>query len=146
MVHNQHEKIKTNPEDIDGNPRAISKRKIESICNLIKCGNYVKPSVKANDVNYNTFLSYMRKGKNGVAPYEEYYRMVEQAKAQAETDMSMRIHESAMNGNVGADMWKMQRMFPQRWSNPQRQEIKVDNAQKIEILKYSEVNKENKEE
>ena len=146
MVFQQHEKLKNNPEDIKGNPRAISKKKIESICNLIRCGNYVKPSVKANDVNYSTFIDYMRKGKKGVEPYDEYFRMVEQAKAQAETDMSMRIHESAMNGNVGADMWKMQRMFPQRWSNPQRQEIKVNNAQKIEILKYSEVNKENKEE
>ena len=142
MTYNPHEKLRDNPEDIKGNPRAISKKQIESICDLIKCGNYVKPSVKANDVNYRTFIDYMRKGKQGVAPYEEYYRMVEQAKAQAETDMSMRIHESAMNGNVGADMWKLQRMFPNRWSNPQRQEIKVDNSQKIEIVKFSEVNKE----
>ena len=141
MVHNQHEKLKTNPEDIKGNPRAITKKKIESICNLIRCGNYVKPSVKANDVNYNTFLSYMNKGKKGVQPYEDWYYMIEQAKAEAEIGMSMRIHESAENGNIGADMFKLARMFPNRWGATKRVEANVSNAQKIEIVKYSDKNK-----
>ena len=144
MVHNQHEKIKSNPKGIKGNPRALTKHKIEKICNLIRCGNYVKPSVQANDVNYNTFLSCMNKGKKGVEPYEDWYYMVEQAKAEAEIGMSMRIHESAENGNVGADMFKLQRMFPNRWSTAKRQDIKIDNSQEITIRKFSDV-KNNKE-
>ena len=91
MTHNQHEKLKSNPKDIKGNPRAITKKKIESICNLIRCGNYVKTSVKANDVNYNTFISYMNKGKKGVQPYEDWYYMIEEAKAEAETGMVQRF-------------------------------------------------------
>lgn len=138
MVHNQHEKLKENPEDIKGNPRAITRKKIESICNLIRCGNYVKTSVKANDVNYNTFLSYMNKGKKGVAPYEDWYYMVEEAKAEAETGMVGRLHESASNGNVGVDMWMLSRMFPNRWGATKRVEAKVSNAQTIEIVKYSD--------
>lgn len=145
MVHDQHKKLKENPQDIKGNPRAISKRKIESICNLIRCGNYVKPSVKACEVNYNTFLSYMNKGKKGVAPYEEWYLMVEQAKAEAEVGMVQRIHESAENGNVGADMWHLSRMFPNRWGQTKRQEIKVDNSQTIEIVRLSDKKKKNEE-
>lgn len=142
MVHNQHEKLKSNPEDIKGNPRAITEKKIESICNLIRCGNYVKTSVKACDVNYNTFLSYMNKGKKGVQPYEDWYYMVEEAKAEAETGMVQRLHESAMNGNVGVDMWRLARMFPNRWGAVKRVEAKVDNSQEITIKKFSEVNKE----
>ena len=142
MTHNQHEKLKSNPKDIKGNPRAITKKKIESICNLIRCGNYVKTSVKANDVNYNTFISYMNKGKKGVQPYEDWYYMIEQAKAEAEIGMSMRIHESAEAGNIGADMFKLSRMFSNRWGATKRQEIKVDTAQEITIKKFSEVNKE----
>lgn len=142
MVHNQHEKLKTNPEDIKGNPRAITVRKIESICNLIRCGNYVKPSVKACDVNYNTFLSYMNKGKKGVQPYEDWYYMIEQAKAEAESGMVQRLHESASNGNVGVDMWMLSRMFPNRWGAVKRVEAKVDNSQEITIRKFSDVNKE----
>lgn len=142
MTHNQHEKLKTNPEDIKGNPRAITRKKIESICNLIRCGNYVKPSVKANDVNYNTFLSYMNKGKKGVQPYEDWYYMVEEAKAEAEVGMVQRLHDSADNGNVGVDMWMLARMFPNRWGAVKRVEAKVDNSQEITIRKFSEVNKD----
>lgn len=142
MSSNHMEKLKKNPKDIVGNPRTASKRKIESICNLIRCGNYVKPSVQANNVNYSTFLSWMNKGKKGVEPYEEWYNMIEQAKAEAEIGMSMRIHESAENGNVGADMWKLARMFPQKWGASKRVEAKIDNSQEITIKKYSEVNRE----
>ena len=125
-----------------GQPKAISRNKIEKICNIIRCGNYVKQSVLACGVNYSTFRQYMEKGKKGIRPYDEYYEMVEVAKAGAEVDMSNRIYESANSGNVGADMWKLQRMFPNRWGNAQRQEIKVDNTQKIEIVKFSDKNKE----
>lgn len=125
-----------------GNPKAITLKKMEKICNIIRCGNYVKPSVLACGVNYNTFLDYINKGKKGIRPYDQYYEMLEEAKAGAEVDMSTRIHESGVNGNVGADMWKLQRMFPNRWGNAQRQEIKVDNTQKIEIVKYSDKNKD----
>ena len=126
---------------VEGNPRALNDTKIKKICNLIRCGNYVKTSVKACDVNYNTFLSSMKKGKNGVAPYDEWYYLIEQAKAEAEVGMSMRIHESAENGNVGADMWKLTRMFPNRWGQSKRIEAKIDNSQDITIRKYSDVNK-----
>ena len=142
MKHNQNKKLKENPEDIKGNPRAITRKKIESICNLIRCGNYVKTSVKANDVNYNTFISYMNKGKHGVQPYEDWYYMVEEAKAEAETGMVQRLHESADNGNVGVDMWMLSRMFPQRWGAVKRVEAKVDNSQEITIRKFSDINKD----
>ena len=141
MVHNQHEKLKENPKDIKGNPRALNKKKIESICNLIRCGNYVKTSVKANDVNYNTFLSCMNKGKKGVEPYEEWYNMIEQAKAEFEANAVSTISESGANGNIGAYMWMLPRMYPHRWQSTQRSEVKVDNSQEIRIVKYSEKNK-----
>ena len=138
MTNAHNEKLNSNPDEIDGNPRAITKQKIESICNLIRCGNYVKTSVKANDVNYNTFLTYMNKGKKGVEPYVDWYYMVEEAKAEAETGMVQRLHESASNGNVGVDMWMLSRMFPNRWGATKRVEAKVDNSQTIEIVKYSD--------
>jgi len=142
MVYNQHEKIKENPKDIKGNPRALNKQKMEKICNLIRCGNYVKQSVLACGVNYNTYLSCIAKGKKGVEPYDLFYQMQETAKAEAEVGMSMRIHESAENGNIGADMWKLARMFPNRWGQTKRVEAKVDNSQEITIRKFSDVNKE----
>ena len=128
-----------------GNPQAITLTKLNSICNKIRRGNYVKQSVIASGVNYHTFQEYMKKGKKGIRPYDEYWNRVEMAKAEAEVRMSERIDESAENGNVGADMWKLQRMFPNRWGNAQRQEIKVDNTQKIEIVRYSDKYKDTEE-
>jgi len=125
-----------------GKPLAISLKKMEEICRIVRCGNYVKSSVLACGVSYDTFRHYIAKGKKGIRPYDQYYEMLQVAKAGAEIDMSNRIDESAKNGNVGADMWKLQRMFPNRWGNAQRQEIKVDNTQKIEIVKYSDKEKE----
>ena len=128
-----------------GKPRAISEADIRKICGIIRAGNYVKQSVLVCGCNYNTFQDYMSKGRKGIRPYDQYYEMVEQAKAGAEIDMSTRIAESGENGNVGADMWKLQRMFPNRWGNAQRQEIKVDNTQKIELVRYSDKEKEEKD-
>ena len=138
-------RAEANPDEVKGNPRASTKKKMESICNLIRCGNYVKTSVKANDVNYNTYLSCMRKGKQGISPYDEYYAMQEKAKADFEAGAISKIAESGSDGNIGAYMWMLPRMYPQRWGKVNRQEVKVDNAQKIEIVKFSEVNKKEEE-
>ena len=136
------EKAEANPESVKGNPRVLNLRKIKSICNLIRAGNYVKTSVKANDINYNTFLDGMNKGKKGIKPYDEYYRLIEQAKAEFEAGAVSKISESGADGNVGAYMWMLPRMYPQRWGKVNRQEVKVDNTQQITIKKYSDVEKE----
>ena len=123
-------------------PHAIKPSDIKKICNLIRCGNYVKTSVKACGVNYNTFLNYMHKGKKEIRPYDEYYQMVEQAKAEFEAGAVSKISESGENGNVGAYMWMLPRMYPKRWQSTQRVEAQVDNTQKLEIVKFSDVKKE----
>lgn len=125
-----------------GKPKAISKKQIERICNTIRAGNYVKTSVIANGCKYDTFMDYMKKGKKGIRPYDEYYQMVEMAKAGFETDAVTTISDSGKDGNVGAYMWMLPRMFPQRWGTVNRQEVKVDNAQKIEIVRFSDKHKE----
>lgn len=127
-----------------GKPQAINRERMEAICNLIRCGNYVKTSVKACGVNYNTYLDYMKKGKKGISPYDEYYEMQEQAKAEFESGAITSITDSGKEGNIGAYMWLLPRMYPQRWGKTQRQEIKVDNSQRIELVRVSDVQKEDK--
>ena len=126
-------------------PRAIKPSEIKKICNLIRCGNYVKTSVKAVGVNYSTFISYMTKGKKGIRPYDEYYEEVEQAKAEFEAGAVSKISESGENGNIGAYMWMLPRMYPKRWQTTQRIEAEVDNTQKVEIVRFSDKMKEDKD-
>lgn len=123
-------------------PTAIKPSQIKKICNLIRSGNYVRTSVRAVGVNYNTFLSYMKKGKKGIRPYDEYYEQVEMAKAGFEADAVSKIAESGAEGNVGAYMWMLPRMYPKRWQTTQRVEAQVDNTQKIELVRFSDKDKE----
>ena len=117
----------------------LTEQKMKEICHLIRCGNYVKTSVQACGINYNTYMDCMKKGKRGEGDRNiKFFEMQEQAKAEAEIGMSMRIHDSAEAGNVGADMFKLQRMYPQRWGQTKRIEAKVDNSQKIEIVRHSD--------
>lgn len=139
-------RAEANPDDVKGNPRVLTKRKMESICKLIRAGNYVKTSVKANDINYNTYLSCMRKGKQGISPYDEFYMMQEKAKADFEANAVGVISESGANGNIGAYQWMLSRMFPNRWAKTERQEVKVDTAQKLEIVRFSDEFKDKSEE
>ena len=126
-------------------PRAIKPSEIDKICGLIRSGNYVKTSVKAVGVNYNTFLTYMKQGKKGIRPYDEYYEKVEMAKAGFETDAVSSISESGANGNVGAYMWMLPRMYPKRWQTTQRIEAEVDNTQKIELVRFSDKTKKSED-
>jgi len=125
---------------------AICQSEIDKICNLIRCGNYVKTSVKAVGVNYNTFLQYMQRGKKGHEKYSKWYEQVEQAKAEFEAGAIKVIADSGANGNIGAYQWMLPRMFPNRWAKVDRQEVKVDNSQEIKIVRFSDKEKDNNKE
>ena len=129
-----------------GKPLNMDGRKVNKVIRLIKQGNYVKQAVISAGLNYNTHLSWMTKGKKGIRPYDEYYEKIEKAKSESETDLVGALHESIEQGNVGIAQWMLARKFPKRWEKTERSEVKVDNTQKIEIVKFSDKEKEDKEE
>lgn len=128
-----------------GKPRSINKTHINSICKKIKEGNFIKQSVIASGVNYNTYQTIMAKGKKGISPYDEWYEQVQMAKAEAETDKVSILNDEMQKGNVGVIQWWLARMHPNRWERTERIKAEVDNSQKIEIVRYSDKHKENKE-
>lgn len=125
-----------------GKPRTMDYRKINQAIKLIKNGSYVKPAIESVGINYKSHLNWMSKGKKGIRPYDEYYEKIEQAKAQSETDIVEMLHDSIEQGNTGVAQWMLSRKFPKRWEKTERVEAKVDNTQKIEIVKYSDKNKD----
>lgn len=114
------------------------KRKVERALELVRNGSYVKQAVISAGYNYNTHLHWIKLGKKEIKPYDEYYKSFEQAKAESETDIVNMLHESIASGNVGTAQWMLARKFPKRWERTERQEVKVDNTQKIEIVRYSD--------
>ena len=129
----------------NGKPRALTDAKIDRICDLIRKGNYIKQSCLSCSVNYNTFHCAMNKGKKGIKPYDKWYEKIEIAKADAETGIVNMLADQIEKGNVGVAQWMLARKFPQRWERSQKQEVKIDNTQKLEIVKFSDLSKENKE-
>lgn len=124
-----------------GKPREMDKVKINRAIKLIKNGSYVKPAIQSVGLNYNTHLNWIRKGKKGIKPYDEYYQRIEEAKAQSETDIVEMLHESIESGNTGVAQWMLSRKFPKRWEKTERSEVKVDNTQTIELVRYSDKKK-----
>ena len=128
-----------------GKPRSMDESKIKKAIELIENGSYVKPAIQSVGLNYHTHLNWMRNGKKGIKPYDKYYERIEQAKAKSETDIVEMLHDSIEQGNTGVAQWMLSRKFPKRWEKTERSEVKVDNTQKIELVKYSEVKKEEEE-
>lgn len=124
-----------------GKPRTMDKKKIDKAIDLIKKGNYVKQAVISAGLNYKTHLSWMSKGKKGIKPYDEYYERVEKAISKSETDVVEMLHDSIEQGNTGVAQWMLSRKFPKRWEKTERSEVKVDNTQRIELVKYSDKKK-----
>lgn len=125
-----------------GKPRTMDKVKINRAIKLIEKGSYVKPAIQSVGLNYSTHLEWMRKGKKGIRPYDEYYERIEKAKAKSETDIVEMLNSSIEEGNTGVAQWMLSRKFPKRWEKTERQEVKVDNTQKIELVRYSDKKKE----
>lgn len=127
-------------------PRSITQGQINKICKKIKEGNFIKQSVISSGVNYNTYQGAMSKGKKGIRPYDEWYEQIQIAKAEAETDKVSILNDEMLKGNVGVIQWWLARMHPNRWERTERIKAEVDNSQKIEIVRFSDKHKEEKDE
>lgn len=128
------------------NTKVFTQAKIDKVCELIKQGNFVKQSCISVGLNYGSFRQMLSKGKKGIRPYDKYYKQVEMAKAQAETDKIEILHNEMENGNVGVIQWWLARMHPQRWERTERIKAEVDNSQTIQIVRFSDKNKKEESE
>ena len=123
-------------------PTAITQGQINKICEKIKEGNFIKQSVIASGVNYTTYYTAMGRGKKGIEPYATWREQIEMAKAEAETDKVSILNDEMKAGNVGVIQWWLARMHPQRWERTERIKAEVDNSQKIELVRFSDKNKD----
>lgn len=127
-------------------PKVLTDAKVERICELIREGNFVKQACISVGVNYETFRRGMAKGRKMIRPYDKWFEMVERAKAESETDVVRVINEQIKAGNVGVAQWYLARKFPNRWEKTERIKAKVDNSQRIEIVRHSDKVKDKEEE
>lgn len=128
-----------------GRPSTMDYREINKALKSIEKGNYEKQAVISAGLNYHTWLTWKRKGKKGIKPYDEFLAKLEQSKSKAETDIVDILNESIQQGNTGVAQWMLSRKYPKRWEKTERVEAKIDNTQKIELVRYSDKKKEEKD-
>ena len=126
-----------------GKPKKMDYRTINMVFRSIEKGNYEKQAVISAGINYNTWRTWKKKGKKGIKPYDEFVEKLEKSKAKAETDIVDKLNDAVETGNTGVMMWMLSRKYPRRWEKTERSEVTVDNTQKIEIVKYSDLKKNN---
>ena len=127
-------------------PRVFTQAKVDKICELIIEGNFIKDAVQSVGLNLNSYYANLvKQGKKGIEPYATWYEQIEVAKAQAVTDKVHILSNEMKNGNVGVIQWWLARMHPNQWERTERIKAEVDNTQKIEIVRFSDKNKDKEE-
>ena len=128
-------------------PRVFTQAKVDKICKLIIEGNFIKDAVQSVGITPNSYYANLvKQGKKGIRPYSDWYEQIEIAKAQAVTDKVHILSKEMQNGNVGVIQWWLARMHPNQWERTERIKAEVDNTQKIEIVRFSDKNKDKGEE
>lgn len=126
-------------------PRKLTDAKINKICKLIIDGNFIKDAVQSVGISYSAYTKIKRMAKKDIEPYASWYDQIEIAKAKAVTDKVEILSNEMKNGNVGVIQWWLARMHPNHWERTERIKAEVDNSQKIEIVRFSDKHKDNKE-
>lgn len=127
-------------------PKKITQAKIDRICEMIIDGNFIKDAVGTVGMTMSSYYDLRKKGKKGIRPYNEWYEQIEIAKSKAVTDKVGILAKEMKNGNVGVIQWWLARVHPNHWERTERIKAEVDNSQTINIVRFSDKNKENKEE
>lgn len=123
--------------------KVFTQAKIDKVCNFIIEGNTIKDSLISSGINPKSYYSNLVKmGKKGIRPYAEWYEQIQMAKSVAVTDKMHILSEEMKKGNVGVIQWWLSRMHPEQWERTERIKAKIDNSQKIEIVRLSDKTKE----
>ena len=100
------------------------------ILDLITAGNYAKTACLSARISEETYYSWLNRGRKDRSEsrktlFSEFLESVEMAEAKAEADMVVLIKNAAVNGNVQAAQWYLERKHSDKWgrNDKLRQEV-----------------------
>lgn len=102
-----------------GRPTRLTKLVHDAIVESIRAGAFAARAAEAAGIPRNTYFKWLQKGKAGRAPYARFYRDIQQAGAEAETE-AIKIIANAMPTNWQAAAWFLERKFPKRYARKDR--------------------------
>ncbi|MCY1703649.1 hypothetical protein [Deinococcus sp. SL84] len=85
---------------------------------VLRSGNWIETACSYVGIHPDTYYEWMKRGESS-SPSNQIYRAfrdaVLEARAAAEMECVIRIRMAGSKGNVKADMWFLERSFPERW-------------------------------
>lgn len=86
-------------------------------------------------VNEKTLDDWLSKGRKGIAPYADFVREFDIAKAQGERQSVVRIQKAAAGGQWQADAWILERRHPKRWGPKVRLIVEEEQREFLDRLR-----------
>jgi tRNA A37 N6-isopentenylltransferase MiaA len=106
-------------------PCKINPEMIENLKECIKIGMSYSATSAALNISEDTFYSYMRKGREGKAPYAAFFGAVRESEAQLMKDCLTRLRKVADMGNMDSIKFILERRFPKDWGKSDNVNIKA---------------------
>jgi transposase len=107
-----------------GRPTKLTPEVQRAICESIALSIPNKYAADEAGIDEDTFASWMRRGREGRAPYAAFYRAVTRARASAVKSLTVRVLGGG-KGSAGAT-WLLERRFREDYGPSQKLELSGD--------------------
>lgn len=105
----------------------------ENVIKALRAGNSRRDSALYAGISEQTFYSWMARGREGEALYEEFLEAVEKAEAHSVV-RNVAIIQRAAEETWQAAAWWLERKRPDEWGRRQRYDIGTSEAQPMEVI------------
>ena len=111
-------------------PCRINPEMLVQLRDCISIGMSYSATSACLNISEDTFYSYMRKGKEGKAPYAAFYGAVRESEAKLMQDCLIRLRKVCDTGSLEAIKFILSRKWPQEFGSSKELNIK----QKVEAV------------
>lgn len=108
-----------------GRPPLEPQNYVDAICSYVRKGNYVETAAVAAGISKDTLYTWLKEGAKAPvgSPFRDFSDALGQAVAESETRLVDRVENRAVEGDIRADLWRLERRFPDRWGQRGRLEV-----------------------
>ena len=130
-------------------PTKLNQQSHDKICQALRAGNNRPASAAYGGVTYQTFLNWLKRGRESLdqlqlpetiedseIAYAKFFEGVQKAEGHAEVGAVAIIQKAAREGISGqwqAAAWWLERKFPDKWGRRERIEKRDPIGEKIQI-------------
>jgi len=109
-----------------GRPTKLTPELQKQIVAYITAGSYIETAAAAAGIDKTTLHDWLRRGKAGDKPFDEFSHAVERAMGQADMRDLAVIDRASQDGVWQAAAWKLERKHPDKWGRTRVEVTGVD--------------------